>query len=287
MSRTDAHRPAAATFNPEDYDYTGAVFNWHPEWPQENDHANEIKATLVAQGYRFGGVHGSGRCDHCGAHLRYAGLLIHRPSRTLIYAGEQCMDNRFSGSAADFRAMRAGVKAAQERKAKLEAFNALCDKYPVLAFATYAENIQGDGLDYHRAKLADLLSGPRQYGDITPGRLRFITSLVDEMAAKVAQAAEWAAARAARVNAHQGAVGAKLTVSGVVRMAREMDNPYDYYGGVRTLLVVDTPGGTVKWMASKALPVDRGDAITLTGKVKAHDDYQGEAQTVLTHCKIS
>jgi hypothetical protein len=114
MTRTDVHRPSAAEFDPADYDLRG-VFDLHPEDGTTADRVRVVHA-LVSQGIRFGGVHPTGQCDHCGAHIRYEALMLHRPTNTLITIGEQCLDERFElATAADFRALRAEAR----RKAEI------------------------------------------------------------------------------------------------------------------------------------------------------------------------
>lgn len=57
--------------------------------------------------------------------------------------------------------------------------------------------------------------------------------------------------------------------------------------GMTTLLVMrDVEGHVLKWFASGAKPVEVGDEIVIDGTVKAHEEYSGTKQTVLTRCKI-
>lgn len=58
-------------------------------------------------------------------------------------------------------------------------------------------------------------------------------------------------------------------------------------GSVQTLLIVTTDIALVKIVttAKWADGVERGDTVTLTGTVKAHTDYQGKKQTVLTRAR--
>lgn len=78
--------------------------------------------------------------------------------------------------------------------------------------------------------------------------------------------------------------GTKATVTKV----QYIDNPYDYYGGVNTLVIFQTEDGhQVKWFASgrKELEVGQTGAFT-GGTVKAHEEYQGVDQTVVTRVKF-
>lgn len=279
--RTDTHAPNA-DFDPAQYDYTGAAFDWNPEWPQVNADAYAVQSALIAQGFRFTGVHGAGRCDHCGQYLRYAILLAHRDTKGLLYVGERCAGNRFDGSKADFDAMRKGAAAARKAAALLAQFTAQCEENPVLAYATYADNIVAPGAEWQLDKMADVARKARNYGGATPGQLRFLETLAAQVEERVAERLEREAAKAQRVNAHQAAVGDRVEFTGTVRMKSGWETRY----GWTTLLVLDTPGGAVKWFASTAVTAQPGDTITLKGTVKAHDEYEGEKQTVVTRCKI-
>jgi hypothetical protein len=308
-TRTDVHRPSAAEFDPADYQFTGVVYDGRADWPQANTHFRQVQAALLADGYTYSGVHGGrGQCDHCGALLRYSALMIHTPSRTLIYVGERCLDNRFeSMTKSQFQAARQAAKLDRERQAKKVAFLALCDTEPTLVWATYAHNIGVAGLGDHRADLPaleqtwgqrygkgwaigvldDIATKARRYGDLSPAQAALVARLVGELEDAEQAAAEReeqrAAERASRANAYQGAVKDRITVTGTIRLAKVMSG---YYGDT-TLLVIDTPAGTVKWFATGDRGVDAGEQLTLTGTVKAHEEYQGERQTVLTRCRIA
>ena len=72
-----------------------------------------------------------------------------------------------------------------------------------------------------------------------------------------------------------------------VTKVRYIDDPYSYYGGVNTLVLMrDENGHTVKWFASGRHDLNDGDQIALTGgRVKKHDVYEGQDQTVVTRVK--
>jgi hypothetical protein len=63
-------------------------------------------------------------------------------------------------------------------------------------------------------------------------------------------------------------------------------------------LFVDNDGNIFKWSTSSNLEytikdqsysqwhiLDKGAIVQLSGKIKAHDEYRGQKQTVLTRCK--
>jgi hypothetical protein len=77
--------------------------------------------------------------------------------------------------------------------------------------------------------------------------------------------------------------GTVLTVSKV----RYLDDPYSYYGGVNTLVLMrDEQGRIVKWFASGRHDLDAGQQVRIGGgRVKSHEQYEGKDQTVVTRLK--
>jgi hypothetical protein len=86
----------------------------------------------------------------------------------------------------------------------------------------------------------------------------------------------------AGANEHQGTVGQPLTVTGAVVFQRQCHTRF----GVSYLYKFQAPRGLVVWFASRDQDLGTGDTVTLTGRVKKHDSYRGECQTVLTRCKV-
>ena len=142
MTRTDIHRPSAVEFDPENYD----VFGFADFHETDGYRPVEIVSALVDQGWSFRGApHGSGQCSHCGARLRYAALMGHRPTKTLLYIGETCLDNRFSMTAAEFQKMRKAAALNAERRSRVERLAEVLETYPALVWASYAHNIASAG----------------------------------------------------------------------------------------------------------------------------------------------
>ena len=79
--------------------------------------------------------------------------------------------------------------------------------------------------------------------------------------------------------------GVKATVTKV----SYVDDPYGYHGGVNTLVIFQTPDGhQLKWFASGRKDFEVGQAGTFTGgSVKAHEQYKGADQTVVTRVKFA
>jgi hypothetical protein len=142
MTRTDIHRPSAPEFDPENYE----VFAFADFHETDGYRPVQIVSALVDEGWSFRGApHGSGQCSHCGTHLRYAALLGHTATKTLLYVGETCLDNRFSGTKGEFDAMRkaAAAKAEQSRRDGKSA--AWLAEHPEAAYLSYAHNISVAG----------------------------------------------------------------------------------------------------------------------------------------------
>lgn len=85
---------------------------------------------------------------------------------------------------------------------------------------------------------------------------------------------------------HVGTVGEKVTLSGVVRTALRVDG-YTYHSPPSVLLVVDCGNAVAKLTtaAAWAYPLKVGDPLTITGTVKAHTEWNGIKQTVLSRPK--
>jgi hypothetical protein len=120
-------------------------------------------------------------------------------------------------------------------------------------------------------------------GSIVSSYQRAMAKEEEKAAKEKARKAQLADKEANGGNEHQGTVGEPLTVSGSLVFSREC---HGYYG-TSYLYKFASPKGTVVWFASRDQDLATGDAVTLTGRVKKHDSYKGERQTVLTRCRVS
>lgn len=77
-----------------------------------------------------------------------------------------------------------------------------------------------------------------------------------------------------------GEVGSAMPETSVtLKYVRKFDSDF---GGKLTLLIAeDEQGHTYKWRASNDLPIQRGDVISLRGRIEDHEDYNGTKQTVI------
>lgn len=298
-ARTDIHRPSATEFDPADYEFV-CVFDSRPDFPGGQDWEIQQRRDLIAAGWTFSGVHGgAGRCDHCGALLRYSALMKHLPTHTLLYVGETCLDNRFSMTKSEFDRARKAAALDRERQAKLTAFNALCQDIPELVWATYAHNIGANGWaernrkDWAVGVLSELAHKVRQYGSFASERqAALLVRLVGELEAAETETAkreaERAAKAAARVNAAIGEIGDRREFEGTVRWFDHFESHYGYTPKTCTVMILDTPEGTVKWAASSRIELEKGQTVKIKATVKEHSIYDRteEITTVVTRGKL-
>lgn len=85
---------------------------------------------------------------------------------------------------------------------------------------------------------------------------------------------------------YAGTVGEKVTLTGTVRTATRVDG-FRYRSPDQVLLVVDCGTAVAKMTtaAAWAYPLKVGDSLTVIGTVKAHTEWNGIKQTVLTRPK--
>jgi hypothetical protein len=278
-ARTDIHRPSAPEFDPEVYSYE-AVFDLYTDEADVNRAAALIRRDLHRAGWTHGGVWGSGKCDHCGTSLRYAALLTHRPTRTYIYVGEQCLDNRFSVSQAEFQRLRKSAQLDRERQAKKAAFLAFVEDNPVFAYATYAQNIQAGlgseddiaaaGLSWGLGVLTDIVSKTRNYGGASTKQVALVNRILGELEGK------WAAhilRQIERAEAGPAPTG-RQAVQGTVRKTEARDQT-DYYGRLvtRYVFTVELDNGARVWgtIPAAIADVERGARVEFTATFEASD----------------
>ena len=258
-TRTDIHRPSSPDFDPADYECRG-VFDLHPE-DGTMAARRHVVAALVAEGIRFGGVHPTGQCDHCGTYIRYEALMVHRPSRTIVTVGETCLDDRFAlATRADFKALRAAAaaKSAATREAHRlhataqAAVEWLGEAHPLLVELSYAGN---GGLVDQDMFLEDIARSLYRNGELT-GRQeqaveRALTRTMERQARDDERARETAARQSSGVQAPSGrtdvtgTVGAVWTRDGMYGLERKWrvvdDSGYVVIGTIPSSLVPDHP----------------------------------------------
>lgn len=257
-TRTDIHRAASPDFDPEAYDLLG-VFDLNPEWGDGGARMQAINLA-VRQGYSFAEApHPTGQCSHCGAHLRYAALMLHVDSKTLMYIGEQCLDNRFCLSKAEFQDARRRGAARSERGARHRKIEQLCEEHPLLAWLTYTQVLDNDFL-------ADVAEKLGRHGELSDRQIaaaeRALLRDTERRDRKVVE-------DLARPPAPSG----EVVVTGVIRTTRCDPSPFAYGRYVFKMLVESDAGWKVWSTLPRALDgAERGTRVTFTADLTPSDD---------------
>lgn len=96
------------------------------------------------------------------------------------------------------------------------------------------------------------------------------------------------AERVQRESQYAGTKGEKLTVTGTITRLLPVEGSYGYSPKTSMLVILEQASAVVKIFttAAWAWDVEQGDEITVTGTVKAHEEYHGTKQTVLVRPKL-
>lgn len=294
-TRTDIHRPSSPDFDPEAYALAGA-WDMAPEWPnpEATQHRIETVNRLIGEGFRLG-AGSSRKCGHCGTRIRYAALMTHAASRTMIYVGETCLDERFSLTAAEFRNLRETARLNRERMAREEKMNALIEQCPALVWASYAHNIDAAGArevvdelygpmtDWSMAFgnvtrtgqalgiLHDLYAKAKQYGTISDKQAALVEKLVEQVSERYAEYLGRESAKAALVESGVQAPEGRVQVEGEVVSVKWQDN--DFGGSLKW--TVKTEEGWAVWgtvpSSLHGQGVDKGTRVRFTATLKRSD----------------
>ena len=78
-----------------------------------------------------------------------------------------------------------------------------------------------------------------------------------------------------------GTVGAKITITGTMKAIAGYETTYGY---TTIYKIVDENNNVYIWKTGNTVNTD--GKVQVTGTIKAHEEYRGEKQTVLTRCKV-
>ncbi len=272
--RTDIHRPLALV--PEDYLEAG----WYDLGGAEEPPQMRLSDAVHRDFSLWGGVYTDElwRCDHCGARLRYGCELVHRPSGSHIHVGETCLNNRFSRSTAEFQRLRRTAALDRQAQRLLQASLRFRADHPEVAWA----DLDACG----NAFIADVLRKLRQYGDISARQLEAIQTAYERDAQRAAVAVGQFLAGLYQPqprNEFIGQPGERLGLQVTVRSIRSFESQW----GQTTLYgMVDDQGRSLRYFSTGSFDAERDQTLTIRATVKAHEDYQGERQTVLTRAVV-
>lgn len=263
MTRTDAHAPSTIVM--EDYDFV-AAYDAHPEEGDRAEVMNSVRMTHLRNGWTFGGVHGEGRCDHCGASIRYTALLAHTPSQTLIRVGQQCLDNRFDLATDVFQRLRKTARLNRERATKMEQVQALIAEHPEM------QRLAGD-LDPAVAAndfLTDIAWKWNETGTLTEKQVAAAIKCLGNVDAQYAAAQEREARKAALVaSGVRVPNGVRTTIEGVVVSTKVN---YTDFGTVLKMLVETDEGWKVWGTVPNSITAEKGDRVQFVARVEASND---------------
>lgn len=145
--------------------------------------------------------------------------------------------------------------------------------------------LAGDAISYNESAIASCLfptMARRLMGEGGIGALAKSTKKVNQAVANSQKKAS------NKSNAFLGKVGDKVSVDVIVKEVRDITRSYHRYERWLVKMEQVGTGATVTWFASRE-PEDFKvrDTMTITGKVKEHNTFRGENDTILTYCKVS
>lgn len=285
--RTDIHAPNA-DFDPEAYEFVGAYYLGISQDAQAEQRAfSEDVERIEAQGYRHGGP-GRGGCDHCGAACIYVAIMLHPASQEWITIGETCLSGRFNATRDEWKSLHARVGQARRDAKTLAAYLAFCEANPVVAYASYVDNIKAapvagatgpfgsiGGKSWALDKVRELHNSARNYGNLSVKQIAFLTKLMAELSETADRLPELLAERDA-AEAAKAAIPALIegrqVITGTVVGGQWVDSDYGRYSGAWKITVLLDNGQRVYGTCPAALGGEKGDVVTFTATVKASKD---------------
>lgn len=78
-----------------------------------------------------------------------------------------------------------------------------------------------------------------------------------------------------------GEIGQKITIIGVLKDVHQFQSAF---GLTNVFSFDDEDENTIVWMTTKHVPIEIGMHCELSGKIKAHNTFRGDKQTLLSRC---
>ncbi len=263
-TRTDIHRPSA--IDPDAYEFIGVEYQKTEDIGELMMLAEErkrIRAHMARTGGNYSRHRHGGNCHVCGAHCIYTALFYHPETNVYIRTGFDCADKMHMGDERLFRAFKAAIHDARERKAgKHKAQAVLSDAGLSRAWELYemsyhsndlpslvaigAVTDRGEGSEYGRYvnseelnTLTDIVGKLITYGSISEAQERFLGKLVYRIDHKAEVLAEREAERQAAADCPTG----RVKISGTVLKVETRDTAY----GLQVKMTVKADGGFIVW----------------------------------------
>ncbi len=291
MARTDIHRPAE--FDPADYEIIDFIDNKAPDYgaaflqglhtgASAEAVAEMVKAMRAEYEARIfehfpnwttGGIDRRSifQCNHCGAHIRWVAVALHKPTGSKLAFGDICAERCELPTRDAFRAKFIKDRAAREEAKMLK----------LIARATF-ENEAPDvveflaGIETQRASeflvsVADQLTAKGTLSEAQVAAVRrFIAGQAERDARRAAEATE------AAKTAQPFPVG-RQTVTGTVVSTKTIDS---HYGGLQLKMLVKTDDGNRIFgtapeslqPSSDAILALKGQRVTFTADFQASKD---------------
>lgn len=136
----------------------------------------ERDAWLARNVELFGRDYPGSSCEHCGASIRWAGIVRYLPTGQHFIVGETCADERMeltNRGQHDSRIARMNADATKQRLARLEARATFYREHPAEAAYLYDESRPYNGF------MSDLARKLEQYGELSEKQLACVTREVE------------------------------------------------------------------------------------------------------------
>jgi hypothetical protein len=268
-NRTDIHSPTNVRL--EEYSFVGAVDLQGYEGARPTQAMIERRHHLLGLLRNSGsGIHssqGRAQCDHCGAHLRYIGILRHNPTGTHIQVGEVCLDSRFSGLATpQFQALRKAAELDRAQHRIRQAVEAFTRDNPDLAWM--AQLPLPDEYT-HNSFLVDVAHKLRQYGDLSERQIAAVRASVQREQEFQARKRERLRAAGNRTSQrpHANVPTGRVEITGEVYKVR-FPEPEDAFPSTKVLIADDRGFRVWGTLPSSLDSVQRGDRVSLVATVQ-------------------
>lgn len=266
MARTDIHRPSAPEFDPESYEFIG-VYDLKDE--SGSIERRQQIAQLSSNGYLF--TNSNGGCGHCGAHIRYAALMIHPTTMEMLYVGETCLENRFSNlTALEFKTLRERASLNRERATKKETRDAFIASTPeAQALINYDRECQnGEGTPAFISSLAEQLE---RNGYLSEKQISMILPTIEKDKNRKTELAGREAEKHILIAQGVQAPEGKVLVEGEVVAFKEYANDF---GWVRKMIVKSNEGWSVYVTQPSSISPEKGDRVSFLATLTRSQDDQ-------------
>lgn len=261
--RTDVHSPT--NLKTEDYEFLDCI-DWGGSDVGAAAAAHRvavINRVIVQPKRRWAHVHASMQCDHCGARIRYAALMLHRPTNTVVEIGETCLDNRFSVASSVFQQMRKDAQLDREQQRIKRARDTFVKANPDLAV------LNTDELPRELAWnnfLADLSRKLKQYGELSEKQCDWARRIISD--AQAQNAARDAKRAAEAMQPKTECPTGRVEIKGEVLTVKWQDGMFPAY----KMRVRDDRGFAVWGSVPRSIDPKRADRVRFVASVEPSKD---------------